>query len=944
MKTILIFLTLCGLLIPLQKLFAQAHETIWLSNQDLSLAYQQYGSPMRNMSVAGEELSVAGEKFSNGIGVQAKSKIKLRLTRKSTRFTCKIGVNDPVQTIVPSDRINIPLTDGTMLFYKTDEQTGKKQFTGVGTGNGVLSSGSVVFRILADGKEIYNSGIMNSGDKVKTVDLDLRMKSFLELIVDDAGDGISGDHADWIEPQITFIQIKPLLINPDQKEETEVMPKEKQKELQSKIHALPSIELPVPKTKKDWLLEDAIFKTCVYQTHEGKDIVLSNGLISRIFRICPNLATIDFINHMTGENMLRAVSAEGQMKIDGKTYMLGGLEGQKEFGYTQYEWVDSMYIIPSSFRITDFSISELKPHINWANKRWSLVKEWNPSGKVLTFFLEGPKYMKGVKVKLHYALYDGMPSICKWMEVENHTGLPVTLDAFMLEQLAMAEPESPVKWSEPEPFMKPNIHVESDWGFHGFIEREADRTEYWNIDPRYTSQCNYSMVTPCLLEVKLSMGPDEVMPDGAAFQSFRTWIMPFDSYDRDRKGLFLKHLYKKIAPWVTENPIFFHCTSSKPEIVKKAIDQCVETGYEMVIISFGSGLNMEDESPNNIATYKELNDYAQSKGIELGCYSLLSSRWISDEVDVINPQTGKRGGMIFGSSPCLSSEWGHEYFRKIRSFMEKTGMTIFENDGSYPGNVCASTTHAHHTGLKDSQWKQRRQIADLYKWMCEEGIYMNIPDYGYLLNGANKTSIGYREVNWSLPREQQLMLGRQVIYDGLWERLPGMCWTFVPLTQYHGGGKAATLEPLSEHIPDYKAHMIQNYGAGVQACYRGHRLYDTEETKEAVIEVINWYKKYRNILNSELIHLRRPDGRDWDGFMHINPQEKEKALALVFNPTNEDITRTITLPLYYTGLLTKAKIREKENKAITYKLNTDCTVDIKVTIQAKSYTWFVVEK
>lgn len=76
------------------------------------------------MSVAGEELSVAGEKFSNGIGVQAKSKIKLRLTRKSTRFTCKIGVNDPVQTIVPSDRINIPLTDGTMLFYKTDEQTG----------------------------------------------------------------------------------------------------------------------------------------------------------------------------------------------------------------------------------------------------------------------------------------------------------------------------------------------------------------------------------------------------------------------------------------------------------------------------------------------------------------------------------------------------------------------------------------------------------------------------------------------------------------------------------------------------------------------------------------------------------------------------------------------------------------------------------------------------
>lgn len=82
-------------------------------------------------------------------------------------------------------------------------------------------------------------------------------------------------------------------------------------------------------------------------------------------------------------------------------------------------------------------------------------------------------------------------------------------------------------------------------------------------------------------------------------------------------------------------------------------------------------------------------------------------------------------------------------------------MTVFENDGSYPGNVCASTVHAHHEGLKDSQWKQRKQIENLYRWMCENGIYMNIPDYGYLLNGGNKVGIGYREVNWSLSRERR---------------------------------------------------------------------------------------------------------------------------------------------------------------------------------------------
>ena len=75
--------------------------------------------------------------------------------------------------------------------------------------------------------------------------------------------------------------------------------------------------------------------------------------------------------------------------------------------------------------------------------------------------------------------------------------------------------------------------------------------------------------------------------------------------------------------------------------------------------------------------------------------------------------------------------------------------------------------------------------------------------------------------------------------------------------------------------------MFQNYGAGVQACYRGPRLYDTPETKKAVVEIISWYKKYRNILNSDIIHLRKPDARDWDGIMHVAPAGKEKGLGMI---------------------------------------------------------------
>jgi hypothetical protein len=418
--------------------------------------------------------------------------------------------------------------------------------------------------------------------------------------------------------------------------------------------------------------------------------------------------------------------------------------------------------------------------------------------------------------------------------------------------------------------------------------------------------------------------------------------MPFDSYDRERKGLFTRRFQLAIAPWTSENPIFLHLTSTDPAVVRRAVDQCAECGYEMIILSFGSGLNAEDISEANMAKYREFVDYARSKGIEMGCYSLLASRWISDEVDVINPKTGKRGGMTFGSSPCLCSDWGYDYFHKIKTFFEKTGMMCFEHDGSYPGDPCASTKHTYHRGLADSQWNQFYKVAELYKWMCEQGVYMNVPDY-YFLNGTSKVGIGYREVNWSLPRDRQLIHTRQLNYDCTWERLPSSLWSFVPLVQYHGGGAAATLEPLSEHLYEYKTLMFQNYGAGVQACYRGPRLYDTEETKAAVVEIISWYKRYRDILNSDIIHLRKPDARDWDGIMHVNPKLKQKALAMFYNPTDKEMVRHITLPLYYTGLQGKARIREQEGRPKTYRLDTDHSVRLTVTIPAGGYTWYVVE-
>jgi hypothetical protein len=537
-------------------------------------------------------------------------------------------------------------------------------------------------------------------------------------------------------------------------------------------------------------------------------------------------------------------------------------------------------------------------------------------------------------------MYDDIPLMSKWITIKNDGSQSIQLDSFTSEVLAVVEAEVAVE--ENRQWSRPNMHVESDYSLLGMSAKAANKTTHWVPDPQYLTQVNYQRLTPCLLESRPPIGPGIAIGPGEKFESFRTYELVFDSTDRERNGLAQRRMYRTIAPWTTENPIFMHVTSSDPAVIRNAIDQCVEVDFEMVIISFGSGLNMENEDPAYVESFKKLADYAHHRGIELGGYSLLASRRISDEHDVINPDTGKTGGAIFNNSPCIGSVWGQDYFRKLTQFFERTDFDLLEHDGSYPGDLCASTKHPGHRGLEDSQWTQWKTITDFYKWCRSRGVYLNVPDW-YFLSGSNKTGMGYRETNWSLPRERQIILGRQNIYDGTWTKTPNMGWMFVPLVEYHGGGEAATLEPLSQHLDAYEVHLVQNFGAGVQACYRGPRLYDTEETKELVKDTVAWYKKYRDILNSDIIHVRRPDGRDWDCILHVNPWLEQKGLAMVYNPTNEKIDKPLILPLYFTGLSESASIREKEGKAVTYSLDRLYRMKVPVTLAPKSFTWFVIE-
>ena len=696
-------------------------------------------------------------------------------------------------------------------------------------------------------------------------------------------------------------------------------------------------------TETDWLIFPLQQKAGIYKSNDGKNIVLYNGLVKRVFRISPNVACIDYKNMTNGQQLLRAVKPEARLTIDGREYNVGGLYGQKENAYLLPGWVDGFSKNENDFQFVSFTVKDIPAFINWKCNTWAMNKK-QPTGKIISFrYKSDLQELNSLSVIVNYELYDGLPLIVKWVSLENKGSKSFKLNRVMNEILALVEEESAVV-GKPEQMKKQHgIYVETNYAFNNAMRYDiSDQTTHWKIDSIYTSQVNYNYETPCLLEVYPEKAPGIELLPGEVFKSVRTHELLMDSYDRERRGLMIRKMYNTVAPWTTQNPIFMHLVSNNDQQVKDIIDQCTGTGYEAVILSFGSHCNMEDTAMTNISKWKSLADYAHSKNILIGSYSLFSSRRISDEDDVIDPATGKPGGAFFGNAPCYGSKWGIAYATKLKYFISQTGFDLFENDGPYPGDVCASTTHPGHKDLDDSQWRQMEIQKELYHWLNEKGVYINAPDW-YFLDGTHKIAIGYREVNFSLPREQQMILNRQNINDGTIEKTPSMSWGFVPLTKYQGGGTEAVLEPLSEHLKDYEQLMMQYYGAGVQACYRGPRLFDTEETKRIVIKVIDWYKKYREILNSDIIHLRRADGRDWDGWLHVNPALKQKGLLMLFNPLKEKIKRTIKVPLYYTGLTTVSLIKEKEKIPGIYKLNRNYEIELSFTLEPESYTWFVIQ-
>jgi len=280
---------------------------------------------------------------------------------------------------------------------------------------------------------------------------------------------------------------------------------------------------------------------------------------------------------------------------------------------------------------------------------------------------------------------------------------------------------------------------------------------------------------------------------------------------------------------------------------------------------------------------------------------------------------------------------------RLFNFINQTGLSMLETDGPYPGYECASSEHAHHEGVGDSVYQQTRLQAHFYYTLREMGVYVNQPDI-YWFQGGNKAGMGYAETQFSLPRWEDLSVSRQGMYDDTYLMIPTQGWMFVPLVDYHGGGAAAAFEPLNNNLAEYEWALAQYLGNGIAACYRGYRLYDTNQTKAVVAKWVAFYKKYRAIVTSDIIHVKRPDMQSIDCMLHVNPFLTYKGMAMVYNPTDQPVNTKLILPLYYTGIVTTALVQQEEDgEKLRYSLDRDFSIILNIKLAARSLTWFLIQ-
>ncbi|MEG2413637.1 MAG: hypothetical protein RSB61_03205 [Clostridia bacterium] len=599
-----------------------------------------------------------------------------------------------------------------------------------------------------------------------------------------------------------------------------------------------------------WVINNQDYVATI--TVGDEKIVLSNGLIAREI-VLENCVTDAFDNSITGERFVDSGMTDFAFVCDNKR-------------------VDSGVTFVEARRANMLKVVDFFP-----NKSMSEQREYPPKGQAVELVYS----YKNLLITVHYEIYDGIPTIGKQVTVKNIGKDSVAIDNIFVDIMNIEKID--------------NLFVDSNFNAHmQFLG--LNFAEYANLYARHTYK---TLEVAPLHRMNVTLRQGEIVESIIAYES------AFVAEYYESRLIEVKSIYKTLAPWTLDCSVFFHLIANSARAIKKTVDCCKEVGVELIIQSFGSGVNMESQNKIYLNKIKRAYAYGHANGIKMGAYTLA---YVKNYSPVRSHEALNHDYSHI--CRCLANDWAEKYTAKVLHFLDVTKADAIEIDGPYAMMLCAGGKTHHHDDFTDSQYKQwKHSVLDWYKEIRKRNVYINAPDWHYLC-GTNRDGVGYEEIAFSEKRQEQLITSRIYYYKGTFAKTPSQSWGFVPLNVYHGGGADAQFCPTDKNAFDYDWAIAQCVASGVMPTLRGKKVYDSEQGKNILAKWIGIYKKYRTVINGITVHFLPPqiDKNNYtrttalDAILNLYPQGEVRGFLTIFNQTDRDITQTLNVPLYYSGL------------------------------------------
>ena len=581
-------------------------------------------------------------------------------------------------------------------------------------------------------------------------------------------------------------------------------------------------------------------------------------------------------------------------------------------------------------------------------------------GSDFTSFIKGGSLSPcpDLRVTVHTELYDGLPAFSRWLTVSVAAGS--TAPAPVIAQASMELLHVPFNLRNrlhAETAYMPAVGIrnsfeDAGWypasgsysaNFSGLTSPPVSLWVYdqelmgpWGADSAWEYWYDMGM-NETLLDVKFPFGPGLNLSAGA-LDTFRVYEMLHDDDDADRQGLGRRRLLRAVAPQVEMDISPFYTVGGDSASIRAGANVAASLGFRGLYTQ----ADPFDSSPAHIAQVAADVAYVHSKGLVANFYVLLQNPpGLTEADEVIDPTTGQGEGIA-----CFATAFHRKFREGLEAFVQATGFDFIGTDGPYEQAPCGSTTH-EHVGLVDSQFAQWRANVEWYRGLPSapnplssvgSGMMISCPDPYELAAGSWNQPIGFTD-QWGHVGEPWtwLLLGRTYIFDGTFHKNPtngGVCFDL-----NRAGGMASP-----DELRFYNTSLAVFLGAAGR-CFQGGVLYQNDASKAIITQWMATFSRFRDVLNGDIIHLKKPNGRSWDAMMHVLPAAAPgavRAFALFFNPSTALAANVSTaLPVYYANFAPQASVHVEWNDGSTELAPQDAFFSIRLSkaIEAKGFAW-----